>query len=491
MITALLIAFPFLAALLMLIIPAQRVKQMALAATLIQAAATAWVIYSFDLYEKQSLLANMQFILREQWIPGFGISFFVGIDGISLLMLILTNFLLPFIVLSTWNRESDRPGLFYFLILFMQSALVGVFVSLDAFLYYIFWELALIPIYFIVLLWGGENRVKITFKFFIYTLLGSLLMLAGIIWMYLHTYERSFGIDAFYETVMDLNTQRWIFWAFFIAYAIKIPVLPFHSWQPDTYTTAPTAGTMLLSGIMLKMGIYSIFRWVLPVTPLAVAAYTDVILIMCIAGVVYASWIAIGQKDLKRMFAWSSIAHVGMITAGIFTLSQTGFQGALIQMLAHGVNAVALFFVAEIFLRRRGTTMIDELGGIRAKAPVFASVFMIITFASIALPLTNSFIGEFLILSSLYEYSWLFSAIAGLSVILGAVYMLRGYKNTVLGKESETGFADLNAAEKWVFIPLAGIIVFFGIFPQFIFNLTDESVKYLLEQISNHMAMNY
>jgi len=490
MITALLIAFPFLAALLMLIVPAERVKHAALASTLVQAAITAWVVFQFDIYEKQSLLANMQFILRENWISSFGITFFIGLDGISLLMVILTNFLLPLIVLSTWNKSFNKPGMFYFLVLFMQSALVGVFASLDAFLYYIFWELALIPIYFIVLLWGGENRVKITFKFFIYTLLGSLFMLLGIVWIYLHTYDRSFGIDAFYEISLDLSTQRWIFWAFFIAYAIKIPLLPFHSWQPDTYTTAPSAGTMLLSGIMLKMGIYSIFRWILPITPLAVEAYTEVVMIMCVTGVIYASWIAIGQKDLKRMFAWSSIAHVGMITAGVFTLSQTGFQGALVQMIAHGVNVVGLFFVAEIFLQRRGTTLISSLGGLRSKAPVFASVFMIITFASIALPLTNAFIGEFLILNSIYEYSWIFAAFAGLSVILGAVYMLRAYKNTILGTESDHDFADLSASEKWVLIPIVGLIIFFGIFPQFIFNLTDESVKYLLEQISNHMAMN-
>ncbi|MEX1189889.1 MAG: NADH-quinone oxidoreductase subunit M [Bacteroidia bacterium] len=491
MITALLIAFPFLAALLMLVIPGSRTKSAALAATLIQACLTAYVIFIFDINEKESLLANMQFILKEEWIASLGISFFIGLDGISLLMVILTNFLLPLIVLSTWNKEIARPKLFYFLVLFMQSALVGVFVSLDAFLYYIFWELALIPIYFIVLLWGGENRVKITYKFFIYTLLGSLLMLAGIIWMYLQTADRSFGIDAFYAVMLDMTAQRWIFWAFFIAYAIKIPLLPFHSWQPDTYTTAPNAGTMLLSGIMLKMGIYSILRWVLPIVPMAVDAYTDIVLYMCVGGIIYASWIALSQNDLKRLFAWSSIAHVGLITAGLFTLSRTGFQGALIQMIAHGVNVVGLFFVAEIILQRRNTSLISALGGIRAKAPVFASVFMIITFASIALPLTNAFIGEFLLLSSLYEYSFMFATFAGLTVILGAVYMLRAYKNTMLGEDTNEEFADLSTSEKLVLFPIVGLILFFGIYPQFIFNLTDESVKYLLEEIANHMALKY
>jgi NADH-quinone oxidoreductase subunit M len=225
MITAALIAFPFLAALLLLVLPPTRSKQFALAATLIQAAITVYVVMMFNINERQSLMANMQFILRKDWIESFGISFFVGLDGISVLMIILTNFLLPFIVLTTWNRPIANARLFYFLMLFMQGALVGVFVSLDAFLYYIFWELALIPIYFIVLLWGGENRVKITFKFFIYTLAGSLFMLAGIIWLYLQTNDRSFGIDAFYSVMLDPTSQRWIFWAFFIAYAIKIPYL--------------------------------------------------------------------------------------------------------------------------------------------------------------------------------------------------------------------------------------------------------------------------
>ena len=491
MITAALIAFPFLAALMLFLLPANAAKKGALVATLIQAAFTAYVIFLFDINEHRSLLSNEQFILSENWISTMGIRFFVGLDGLSMLMVILTNFLLPLIVLTTWNREFRNPRLFYFLMLMMQSALVGVFVSLDAFLYYIFWELALIPIYFIVLIWGGENRVKITFKFFIYTLLGSLLMLAAIIWLYLQTTDRSFGIDAFYALRLDPVAQRWIFWAFFIAYAIKIPLLPFHSWQPDTYTTAPNAGSMLLSGIMLKMGIYSIFRWILPITPMAVSSYTDVVLIMCVVGIIYASWIAVGQKDLKRLFAWSSIAHVGLITAGIFTLSRTGFQGAMIQMLAHGVNVVGLFFVAEIIQQRTGTNEIAKLGGIRQLAPVFASCFMVITFASVALPLTNGFIGEFLLLSSLYDYSYVFAAFAGLAVIFGAVYMLRAYKTSMLGENPAiTVFADLTISEKLVLFPIVGLIVFFGLFPQFIFNLTDESVKYLLTEISNHMVPN-
>ncbi|MFN5317706.1 MAG: NuoM family protein [Bacteroidia bacterium] len=484
--TLALLVVPFIFGLLCLLLPRQA-KKIALASTLTSAALTAYVIYLFNINYRKGFLANMQGIVEVPWIKNLGVEFFIGLDGISLLMVILTNFLLPLIVLSTWKREFSPSGLFYFLMLAMQGALVGVFVSLDGFLYYIFWELALIPIYFIILLWGGENKVRITFKFFIYTLSGSLVMLAAIIYLYLIA-GNSFHIGSWYNLQLDPITQRWIFWAFFLAYAIKIPLLPFHSWQPDTYTTAPNSGAMLLSGIMLKMGIYSIIRWILPITPHAVVAYSDVAIIMCIAGVLYGSWVAIGQRDYKRMVAWSSIAHVGLITSGIFTLSQVGIQATLIQMIAHGVNVVGLFFVCEILSTRLNTNHMDDLGGIRQLAPVFASVFMVITFASAALPLTNSFIGEFMLLNALYETDYYYAGLAGLTIIMGAVYMLRGYQSVMLGDKVQTqGFVDLTMQERLVFFPIVGLILFFGIYPQFIFNLTDESVKFLLHQIDEHL----
>jgi len=488
-VTVTLLAFPFISGLLALMVPS-KARQIALGSTLIQALLTGYAIYLFDINYRTGFLANMQGIVDMPWIASFGIRFFVGLDGIGMLMIILTNFLLPLIILSTWKRDFKQPGLFYFLVLFMQSALVGVFVSLDAFLYYIFWELALIPIYFIILIWGGENRVKVTFRFFIYTLSGSLLMLAAIIWLYLQTDPRTFSIGDLYNLRLDEVSQRWVFWAFFLAYAIKIPLLPFHSWQADTYTTAPNSGAMLLSGIMLKMGIYSIFRWILPITPMAADAYSDVAIIMCIAGIIYASWIAIGQHDFRRMIAWSSVAHVGLITSGVFCLTQIGFQGALVQMIAHGVNVVGLFFVAEIFQQRLNSSRFESLGGIRQLAPVFASVYMVISFASVSLPLTNSFVGEFLLLNALYDQSYWYAGLAGLAVILGAVYMLRAYKSSMLGDVQQiAGFSDLTWSEKLVFFPIVALIVVLGVYPQFVFNLTDESVKFLLYQIDQHLLV--
>lgn len=485
MITVALIAFPFLAALLLLIVPAQRSKQVALFATLIQLVITIAAIAMFDPWSRMSTVSNLQHTVLIPWIESLGVSFYVGFDGISLLMLMLTNFLLPLIVLSTWNRTFNSPSIFFALVLFMQSALNGVFASFDGFLYYIFWELALIPIYFIVLLWGGENRVKITFRFFIYTLVGSLFMLVAFIWLYLHNPEHLFTVDSLYKMNLDETTQRWVFWAFFLAYAIKIPLLPFHSWQPDTYTVAPNAGTMLLSGIMLKMGIYSIIRWILPITPFAVAAYTDIVLWMCIAGIIYGSWIALTRNDLKRLFAWSSIAHVGLITAGVFTLTNEGLHGALFQMMAHGLSVVGLFYVAEWFQVRLNTNDLNKLGGIRQQAPVFASVFMIITFSSVALPLTSGFVGEFLLLKAIYGYNPWMAALAGLTVILGAVYMLRAYKLSMLGEDKpENKVQDLNWADKLVFFPIVGLILFLGIYPQFLFNLTEYAVNYIIDVVN-------
>lgn len=487
--TIALMAFPFVAALVLLILPESMARPIALTATLLQAVLTGIVIYHFNLYQSNGLLGNMQGIIEWKWIEKMGIRFFAGIDGISLLMIILTNFLMPVVILSTWEKKINTPRFFYFLILTMQSALIGVFTSLDAFMYYIFWELTLIPAYFIILLWGGENRVKITFRFFIYTLMGSLFMLVAIIWLYLQTTNQSFGIDALYALRLDESSQRWIFWAFFIAYAIKIPLLPFHSWQPDTYYTAPGSGTMILSGIMLKMGIFSIIRWVLPIVPDAVDAYSDVVLVMCISGIIYGSWIAVSQGDVKRIFAWSSLAHVGLITAGLFTISEIGIQGALVQMLAHGVNAMGLFFVADILLSRTQTLSIEKLGGIRRVAPILASVYMIISFASAGLPLTNAFIGEFLLLESLYEYNFWFAGIAGVTLILSAVYLLRVYKFSMLGDSQENlGFKDLVLSEKLAFFILIGFIFIIGIYPQFIFNISEESVQFLLNHIDNYQA---
>ncbi|RLJ77519.1 complex I subunit 4 family protein [Pedobacter alluvionis] len=433
--------------------------------------------------------ASTQFEVNLPWIADLGINFHAGIDGISLLVVLLTNLLVPIIILSSYNHEYKNPAAFYALILFMQTGLLLVFTALDAFLFYIGWEAALIPIYFICAIWGGKDRIRINMKFFVYTIAGSLFMLMGIIYLYLQNPAHNFDIQAFYALNLDSAQQGWIFWAFFIAFAIKMPIFPFHTWQPDTYTAAPAQGTMLLSGIMLKMGIYGVIRWLLPIVPAGVHDWGQLVIILSIIGIVYASLIAFTQKDAKRLVAYSSIAHVGLIAAGIFAFNQQGMQGAMVQMLSHGINVVGLFFVLDIIFSRVKTNKIEELGGIAKVAPQLAIAFLIIVLGTVALPGTNGFIGEFLLLMGVYNYGIWAAAIAGLTIIFGAVYMLRMYQNVMLGQTNSLTitFTDIKGTEKLVLYTICALIIVLGVYPKPILHLTEASVQHLLEQVNQKL----
>lgn len=433
--------------------------------------------------------ASTQFEVNLPWIADLGINFHAGIDGISMLVVLLTNLLVPIIILSSYNHEYKNPAAFYALILFMQCGLLLVFTALDAFLFYIGWEAALIPIYFICAIWGGKDRIRINMKFFVYTIAGSLFMLMGIIYLYLQNPAHNFDIQAFYALNLDSAQQGWIFWAFFIAFAIKMPIFPFHTWQPDTYTAAPTQGTMLLSGIMLKMGIYGVIRWLLPIVPAGVHDWGQVAIILSIIGIVYASIIAFTQKDAKRLVAYSSIAHVGLISAGIFAFNQQGMQGAMVQMLSHGINVVGLFFVLDIIFSRVKTNKIEELGGIAKVAPQLAITFLIIVLGTVALPGTNGFIGEFLLLMGVYNYGIWAAAIAGLTIIFGAVYMLRVYQNVMLGETNSLTitFTDIKGTEKLVLYTICALIIVLGVYPKPVLHLTEASVQHLLEQVNQKL----
>jgi NADH-quinone oxidoreductase subunit M len=435
--------------------------------------------------------ASTQFLVDLAWIPQFGINFKAGVDGISLLMLLLTNLLIPIIVLSSYKHDIKNPKAFYALIFFMQTGLLLVFTALDGFLFYVGWEAALIPVYFICALWGGENRIKVNLKFFIYTIAGSLLMLLAIIYLHLQTPGNSYDIAEFYKLELDSVTQSWIFWAFFIAFAIKMPVFPFHTWQPDTYTEAPTAGTMLLSGIMLKMGIYGVIRWLIPVAPLGFDAWGETALILSVIGVVYASIIAFTQNDIKRLIAYSSIAHVGLISAGIFVWNVQGLQGAMIQMLNHGINVVGMFFIADILIRRLNTRDITQMGGIAKPAPILAITFLIILLGTVALPLTNGFVGEFLLLMGVYNYNIWLAAISGLTIIFGAVYMLRMYQKVMLGpvNSSTAIFKDLDGTEKSVLLIISLLVILIGVYPQPILHISEAAVINLLDQVNQKILV--
>jgi len=481
MILLLLLLIPFVAGILLLGIKHKQVKPIALTASVLE------FIISLIALVQFKINPNPQFVINIAWIQSLGINFHIAMDGISLLLVLLTTTLVPLIILSSFNREIKNPSVFYALILLMQMALIGVFVAMDGFLFYVFWEFTLIPIWFICLLWGGNNRNAITFKFFVYTLLGSLFMLVGLIYLYMHTAgTHSFDIDALYKAGASLSTkeQGWIFWAIFIAFAIKMPVFPFHTWQPDTYTTAPTQGTMLLSGIMLKMGTYGLIRWLLPIVPLGVANWSSTAIILSVIGIVYASCLAIVQKDIKRLIAYSSIAHVGLIAAGIFSFNIQGLQGAMFQMLSHGINVVGLFFILDIIFERTKTYTIQELGGIRNLNPSFATLFLIVLLGSIALPLTNGFIGEFLLLNGLYQYGAYTAAFAGLTIILGAVYMLRTYQTVMLGEVNHitAKFSTLYTSEKIVLCLVCVLIIVMGIYPKLFLDIAEPALKLLLEK---------
>ncbi len=428
----LLLLIPLLPALALLATRQLPARTIALVATLANLAVTCFALMSFNRD------GSFNYEMNLPWVAEAGISFRLGLDGISMLLVLLTNLLAPLIVYTSFQRDFGLENRYYGLVLLMTAALNGVFMALDGLLFYVFYELALIPIYFICALWGGENRIRITLKFFIYTFIGSLFMLVALLAVYLKTTpeiaqgtaalsQHSFSWEHMVAVQLDSTAAGWIMLGFFLAFAVKMPVFPFHTWQPDTYVTAPTGGTMLLSGIMLKMGIYGVIRWMVPLAPEAMHIWTPVFLGLAVFGIVYASIIAVKQSDLKRLIAYSSIAHVGLIAAGVLAWNKAGVQGGMIQMLNHGINVVGLFFVVDLLERRLGSCSLLDMGGIAKSAPKFAALFMIVLLGSVAVPLTNGFVGEFLLLNGVWNYDFWLGAIAGLTIIFGAVYMLRAY----------------------------------------------------------------
>jgi len=414
------------------------------------------------------------------WINFMGIQFSLGYDGISLIMILLTNLLFPFILLAGFNRDQKNVSLLNFLILTTQSALIGVFLAQNAFLFYVFWELALIPVYFILLLWGGDGRRAITLKFFIYTLTGSLFLLFGIIYLYqLTPGTHTTDFSVFRQLNIPESNQIWLFWILFIAFAIKMPVFPFHTWQPPTYKMASTQGVMILAGVMTKMGIYGALRFLFPVIPLGVLYWQNLVIALSLIGVVYASIIAFRHSNLKTMIAYSSMAHISLMAAALFVLNQYAIEGLLFQVLSHGVTIAALFYVACLVKEKTGTTEFPQLGGLKLNAPNMAILFLIIVLGSIALPLTAGFVGEFLIITGLFQQSIWFAALGGLTMILGAIYMLYAYQRVMLGEKKvmHGKITDLIGLDYLILVPLIAIILVLGIYPQPIFDILKPVVE--------------
>jgi len=484
MLVLLLVLLPVLFVLLTLIFNERQAKNISLFGSL---ATLVLGIYTFCQFNADP--TNAGFNYHVSWIKAVGADFHIKVDGINIILVLLTTLLVPFIIQSSAGRIIKNPKSFFSLILFMQSALLGVFLAKDALLFYVFWELALIPIYLICLVWGADGKEKITFKFFIYTLFGSLFMLLAIIFIWLHnpSMNKSFSMRDFYLIGAHLpaRQQLLVFIAFYLAFAIKIPVFPLHTWQPDTYVNAPTQGTMLLSGIMLKMGAFALIVWLIPVVPLGWQLASKWVIVLSVISVLYGSFMAIAQNNFKRMLAYSSLGHVGLIAAGIFAWNLQGVQGALYQMLSHGINVVAIFFVADIIFNKMQTLEMNKLGGIRSVSRVFSVLFLIALLGSVAMPLTNGFVGEFLLLHGLFQYSTIACVFAGLTVIIGALYMLRAYQNMMHGETNSLTekFGDITTNEKILLACFAVLIIFFGLFPNLILHVSEQPVKELIDHV--------
>jgi NADH-quinone oxidoreductase subunit M len=418
------------------------------------------------------------------WLKSMGASFSFILDGMNQLLCLLTALSFLIIFVATYSHEYPKPASFYGLMLLSQCGLMGVFMATDALAFYFFWELALIPVYFLSSQWGGERRVQATFKFFIYTFVGSLLMLVGIIYIYLKSPQHSFSLASFYETGRALSTgdQNWLFWVFFLAFAIKMPVFPFHTWQPDAYEQSPTAVTMVLSGVMVKMGVFAVIRWLLPVFPEAAAHFDNVVIGLAVVGMIYASCIAIVQDDLKRLVAYSSIAHIGLMCAALFSRNPTGMQGVMIQMFNHGINIIGLWVVVELIERKVGVRKISQLGGLAQKDQSLAIMLVIVALANIALPLTNAFIGEFLMFSGVYQFNPWYAAFAAVSIILAAVYTLNMIKNVFYGDTNAIteNITPIATHEKIILVVIVLLIFIIGVYPKPILELTENVTKGVL-----------
>jgi NADH-quinone oxidoreductase subunit M len=439
--------------------------------------------------------SEMQFVRHLRWLPTLGISYKVGVDGISLFLVLLVTFLMPVSVLSTFDAITERVKEFYFCMLLLETAMIGAFVALDLFLFYIFWEMMLIPMYFLIGMWGGERRIYATIKFFIFTMFGSLLMLVAIlVLVFTHkgqTGELTFELSKLYSVHLTSSAQWLLFLAFGLSFAIKVPMFPFHTWLPDAHVEAPTAGSVILAGVLLKMGGYGFIRFAMPLFPEAALRAIPLIVTLAIIGIIYGALVAMVQKDVKKLVAYSSVSHLGFVMLGLFALNTQAVQGAIYQMLNHGLSTGALFLLVGVIYERRHTRMIDAFGGLTKVMPVYAAVFMVVMLSSVGLPSLNGFIGEFLILLGAFKAKALWAVLAATGVVLGAIYMLWMYQRVFFGPvthRENDGLKDLNLREVVVFVPILAMIVFMGVYPKPFLTRMEPSVNKFITEITERRA---
>lgn len=464
------LSIPFIAAIILLFVkPNEKANYIAIASTGITLALALNITFNGA--------ANFDV----SWIQSLNARFVLTADGLSKILLLLTGICFPAIFIATSKNEIKNRNQFLSLMLFTQTGLLGVFLAGDALLFYFFWELALIPVYFLCSIWGGEKRIAVTFKFFIYTFLGSLFMLIGIILVYTHTADQSFAIQSFKEASLTTGQQLIAFALFFTAFAIKMPIFPLHTWQPDAYEQSPTAVTMVLSAVMVKMGLYGVMRWLMPLFPNAFSAHSNFVVILSVIGILYASFIAIRQDDMKRLIAYSSIAHIGLMSAALFTNTEIGVQGVLIQLFSHGVNVLGLWIIADIIEQQTGTRSLKEMGGLAKQNPTLGILLVGFAFANIALPLTNAFVGEFLMFNSLFQFNPWIAAAAGVSVVLAAIYTLNMVQKCAYGEVSEkiNKMQVPNVPAQFVLIVLLIVVIISGVYPAPFFDLTADTLKQL------------
>ncbi len=436
-----------------------------------------------------------QFTERAEWIPSIGASYFLGVDGFAVLLVLLTTMMGFVAILSSWAAITERVKEFYIFMLVLQTGMIGAFVSLDFLLFFLFWEVMLVPMYFLIGIWGGGRRLYSAIKFFLYTLVGSVVMLLGILALYFHYYAvtnvYSFDVTLYQQMSVPADLQKWVFLAFFLGFAIKVPMFPFHTWLPDAHTDAPTAGSVILAAVLLKMGTYGFIRFSLPILPEATHYFVPMVAGLSIIGIVYGALVALAQSDWKRLVAYSSVSHMGMVMLGMFSLNPVGVVGSIIQQINHGISTGALFLIVGNVYERRHTREIAEYGGLSKVMPVFATVFLIMTMSSIGLPALNGFIGELLILQGVFVHSKMWAAFAASGIVLGAAYMLWLYQRTMFGKienPKNEKLADLNLREFATYAPLLVLAVWIGIYPAPFIRRLDTSVNRVMARVNPEYA---
>jgi NADH-quinone oxidoreductase subunit M len=441
-------------------------------------------------YEPQG--AAWQFVERAEWIPSIGASYFLGIDGFSALLVLLTTLMGAIATLSSWTAITERVKEFYITMLVLQTGMLGAFVSLDFLLFFLFWEVMLVPMYFLIGIWGGGRRLYSAIKFFLYTLVGSVIMLLGILAVYFYNASipgnvTTFDITQFQQLAIPPEIQKWIFLAFFLGFAVKVPMFPFHTWLPDAHTDAPTAGSVILAAVLLKMGTYGFIRFSLPILPDASRDFVPWMVGLSIIGIIYGALVALAQSDWKRLVAYSSVSHMGMVMLGMFALTPVGITGSIVQQLNHGISTGALFLIVGIVYERRHTREISDYGGLSKVMPVFAAVFLVMTMSSIGLPALNGFIGEILILQGVYVVNKAWAVAGAAGIVLGAAYMLWLFQRTMFGKidnPANAALTDLTGRELATFVPLVALAIWIGIYPAPILRRLESSVARVTLRVS-------